>query len=162
MKEDRQHTVPNGTVRRVITARTAAPEGGARTGTWEWVRGCVAVLAFVVLPASAQNVPSGQTVELNEVLVDAVGDESWLRFRFVAPEISRQEGGVSHADAEADFQALCDAVALPYMSEFNLEADVVIISLMNRIVPFGSADPDATQFFEAFRVGTGACVWDAF
>lgn len=162
MKKRQRHTAPNGTVRRVITARTAAPEGGARTLKREWVRGCVVVLGMMAAPVAAHDVPSGQQVNLNEVLVDAVDGERWLRFRFIAPEIARDGTGLSHAGAEADSQFLCDAVALPYIAEFELQADVVVISLMDRAVPFGVSDPDATQYFEAFRVGAGTCVWDAF
>ncbi len=162
MSADRQHTVPNVIVRRVITARTAAPEGGACTPKWEWVRGCLTALFMVATPALAQDVPSGQPVTLSEVLVDAVGTENWLRFRFVAPEIARESGTVSYVEAEGDFQALCDAVALPYMDDFDLTADIVIISLMDRPVPFGTTEPVATQFFEAFRPGPDGCVWEAF
>ena len=162
MKGDRQHTVPNGTVRRVITARTAAPEGGARTRTREWVRGCVSALVLAASSAHAQDVPSGQVVELAEVLVDTVGTETWVRFRFVAPAIAREVGTISYAEAEGDFQALCDDFALGYVDDFELTADVIVISLMDRLVPFGTSDPDASQFFEAFRPGADGCVWEAF
>ena len=162
MKGDRQHTVPNGTVRRVITDCTAAPEGGARTRTWEWVRGCVSALLLSTIPAYAQDVPSGQSIELSEVLIDEVGVEAWLRFRFVAPAIARDTGTVTYADAEGDFQALCDGFALTYMDDFDLNADVIVISLMDRPVPFGTADPEATQFFEAFRAGPDGCIWEAY
>ncbi len=152
----------NSTVRRVITARTAAPEGGARTRNRGWVRGCVYAVCLSVTSASAQDVPSGQPVSLSEVLLDAVGAESWVRFRFIAPEIAKDVGTVSYAKAEDDFQALCDGFALTYMTDFELTADVVVISLMDRPVPFGTSDPDATQFFEAFRPGADGCVWEAF
>ncbi|MEX0311743.1 MAG: DUF6497 family protein [Tateyamaria sp.] len=117
-------------------------------------------MSLLAAPAIAQDMPSGQSVDLSEVLIDRVGNESWLRFRFIAPDITRDGDGLTHADAEADFQVLCDDVALPYMSDFELQAEVVVISLMDRAVPFGTADPDATQFFEAFRVQEGTCVWD--
>ena len=162
MKGDRQHTVPNGTVRRVITDCTAAPEGGARTRTWEWVRGCVSAVLLSVVPAAAQDVPSGQPLELSEVLIDTVGAETWVRFRFIAPDIARDTGAVSYADAEGDFQALCDGFALDYLVEFDLDPDVIVVSLMDRPVPFGTADPDATQFIEAFRPGPNSCVWEAY
>ncbi|WP_299045579.1 DUF6497 family protein [uncultured Tateyamaria sp.] len=129
---------------------------------WEWVRGCGSALMLSAMPALAYDVPSGQPVTLSEVLVDQVGTEAWLRFRFVAPDIARGAGAVSYADAEADFQALCDGFALGYMTEFDLSADVVVISLMDRPVPFGTSDPDATQFFEAYRIGPEGCVWEAF
>ena len=34
--------------------------------------------------------------------------------------------------------------------------------LLSRAVPFGEAAPDATQFFEAYRVEGDACIWEAF
>lgn len=162
MTFDRRHIQPTPTVRRVITERTAAPEGGAFTRKRKWFRGCVSILLVAAMPVSAQQVPSGQQVTLSEVLVDAVGSENWVRFRFIAPEIAKSGGTVSYADAEGDFQALCDEFALSYISDFDLTADVVVISLMDRPVPFGTSDPAATQFFEAFRAQTDGCVWEAF
>jgi hypothetical protein len=38
----------------------------------------------------------------------------------------------------------------------------IIISLEDRPVPFGEADPEAVQYFEAFRVENGACIWEVF
>lgn len=62
--------------------RAAAPEGGAQ----KWDRGCaLAALAVFAFPVEAQTLPSGQAVELREVLIDTVGTERWLRFRFLAP-----------------------------------------------------------------------------
>ncbi|WP_415921111.1 DUF6497 family protein [Tateyamaria sp. SN6-1] len=145
-----------------MTQRTAAPEGGARTRIREWVRGCALFLTLTATSAAAQDLPSGQAVTLSEVLVDTVGAEAWLRFRFVAPAISREGGGITYARAEADFPVLCEDVARPYLAEFELMADVVVISLMDREVPFGVADADATQFFETFRIEGDACVWQAF
>ncbi|WP_299554002.1 DUF6497 family protein [uncultured Tateyamaria sp.] len=162
MSGDRQHTEPNGIVRRVITARTAAPEGGARSRKRSWVRGCVSALCLAASTALAQEVPSGQPVSLSEVLLDAVGAENWVRFRFIAPEIAKDTGTVSYGQAEGDFQALCDDFAMTYLTDFELTADVVVISLMDRPVPFGTSDPEATQFFEAFRPETDGCVWEAF
>ncbi|MBV7408937.1 hypothetical protein KJP29_08070 [Maritimibacter sp. DP1N21-5] len=112
-------------------------------------------------PLFAEDVPSGQPVSLSEVLIDEVGAEMWMRFRFLAPDIARESGTVTYAEAEPDFQALCDGFALSYMSNFGLSADVVVISLMDRPVAFGTTDPDATQFFEAFRPGPNGCVWEA-
>lgn len=162
MMRARQLILPDRTVRRVITARTAAPEGGARTRMRRWVRGCVSILALSATSVFAHEVPSGQPVSLSEVLLDAVGSESWVRFRFIAPEIAKETGTVSYGQAEGDFQALCDEFALTYMTDFDLTADVVVISLMDRPVPFGTSDPEATQFFEAFRPYADGCVWEAF
>ncbi|MBW4707557.1 hypothetical protein KX928_07140 [Roseobacter sp. YSTF-M11] len=114
--------------------------------------------SFAVHPVI--EVPSGQPLELYEVLVDEVGAEAWVRFRFLAPDISRLGGTVSFADAEGDLAYLCAQVALPYLSEFALSADVVAVTLLDRPVEFGQSDPDATQFIDVFRVTSGSCIWE--
>jgi len=40
--------------------------------------------------------------------------------------------------------------------------DQIIIVLSDREVEFGVADPDATQYFEAYRPEDGACFWEGF
>lgn len=159
--DNRRYTAPYGTVPGEKTQCTAAPEGGARTALRTWVRGCALILSLAT-SAAAQDVPSGQSVTLNEVLIDEVGAEAWLRFRFLAPQIAQGADAVTYAQAEPDFVALCDTVALPYLAEYDLTADVIVVSLMDREVPFGQADPEATQFFETFRLENGACVWQEF
>ncbi|MEP3639181.1 MAG: DUF6497 family protein [Paracoccaceae bacterium] len=111
---------------------------------------------------AAQTLPSGQGVELTEVLVDTVGDESWVRFRFLAPEISRDGGQIDYAAAAPDMDVLCNETALPYLSDFELEAGRVAISLSDRPVPFGLADPEATQFIEVYRIEGDRCIWEEF
>ncbi|MFL4472009.1 DUF6497 family protein [Tateyamaria armeniaca] len=125
------------------------------------VRGCVFLIALAT-PAWAIDVPSGQAISLHEVLIDEVNAESWLRFRFLAPQIARDDGDVTYAQAEADFEHLCDTVARPYVVEFDLAPDVIVVALMDRPVPFGQADADATQFIEAFRIADDRCIWEAF
>ena len=51
-----------------------------------------AALILAATSALAVDVPSGQPVDLQEVLVDQMGDETWLRFRFIAPQIARNGG----------------------------------------------------------------------
>ncbi|MGB7242354.1 MAG: DUF6497 family protein [Sulfitobacter sp.] len=118
------------------------------------------ICATLATPLAALDVPSGQPLDLREVLIDTVNTETWVRFRFVAPQIARGTGSVTFEDAEADMAHLCDAVALPYLHEYDLAGEVVVVSLSDRPMEFGSADPDATQFIEVFRVETGACVWE--
>jgi len=110
----------------------------------------------------AQSVPSGTGMELYEVLIDKVGEEDWLRFRFIAPGISKDLGGVTYSDVVDDFEYLCREIALPYLADYDLAADVVVVSLLDRPVAFGQSAPEATQFFEAFRIADGACAWDQF
>ena len=119
-----------------------------------------AVLFLAATPALAIDVPSGQPVELQEVLVDQMAEEAWLRFRFVAPQIAREAGTVPYDVAEPDMMHLCNALAIPYMAEYALAGDVIVVSLADRPTEFGVADPEATQFFEAYRVQDGICIWE--
>ena len=154
---------------RASCAAPAAPAGGA------WFaggRGCgyLAALPFVVLAQSAAAntpvpVPSGQPVSLAEVLLeDAPGQagETWARFRFVAPEIARETGTVSHDAAAPDMDHLCETHALPYLAEHGIAPARVVISLSDRMVPFGAQDAAATQFFEVYRPQNASCIWEAF
>ncbi|WP_298843347.1 DUF6497 family protein [uncultured Roseobacter sp.] len=108
----------------------------------------------------AGDLPSGQAVELFEVLIDQVGDDAWLRFRFLAPAIARAGGTVTFAQAEADFEHLCTNVALPYMAEHRLTADVVSVAMLDQPAPFGATDDSVTQYVDAFRVSSGTCIWE--
>jgi len=155
------HRLANRFVRWHSIARTAAPEGGARNRKRNWVRGCV-FLSVLAAPVGAQDVPSGQSITLHEVLIDQVNAESWLRFRFLAPQIARRDGDVTYVEAEADFAYLCETVVRPYMREYDLTSDVVVVALMDRPVPFGQADAQATQFIETFRIAEDRCIWEAF
>ena len=109
-------------------------------------------------PALAIDVPSGQPLELQEVLVDTIDEETWLRFRFLAPQIAGDGGTVDYETAAQDMAHLCDTLAIPYIADYALTGDVIVISLADRPVAFGEADPDATQFFEAFTVENGLCI----
>ena len=119
-------------------------------------------LAFILAATTAQavDVPSGQPVELQEVLVDQVSGETWLRFRFVAPQIARDTGAIDSVQAGPDMAFLCEAVAAPYIAQYELAGDVIVISMSDRRAEFGAADPDMTQFFELFRLNNNTCIWE--
>lgn len=112
----------------------------------------------------AAEVPSGQEVRLQEVIWNAPGpDGAAVRFRFVAPAIARDGGGVGFEAAARDMLHLCQTLALPRIAAAGAEPQgQIIISLADREVPFGASDPQATQFFEAYRVENGSCIWEAF
>ncbi len=122
-----------------------------------------ALLSLTLLaatPAGALEVPSGQPVALQEVLVEELGEETWLRFRFIAPDISRAGADIGYEAAAGDMIHLCEMLALPYMAEYALKGDVIVVSLADRAVEFGVPDPEATQFFEAFRPVDNSCIWE--
>lgn len=121
-----------------------------------------AALILAATSALAIDVPSGQPVELHEVLVEQIEAETWLRFRFVTPRIARGAGSISYAQAEPDMTHLCTTLAIPYAAEYGLRSDVIVVSFADRPTEFGAASPEATQFFEAYRPRDGVCIWEGF
>ncbi|AVO39592.1 acetolactate synthase [Pukyongiella litopenaei] len=108
-------------------------------------------------------VPSGQQVTLTQVLIEEQSTGGPLaRFRFLAPRIAESGGDIAPDQAAADMDHLCKALVLPYLAQYALEPDRVVISLSDREVPFGKSVPEATQFFEAYRPGPQGCVWEEF
>lgn len=120
------------------------------------------VAACVAPPLGAAELPSGQEVVLHEVLIDTQADATWLRFRYLAPQIAAGEGQITFDSAGEDMMELCQTFALPYMDEHALVADKIVVSFMDRITEFGMPDPEAIQYFEAFRPVDGSCIWDDF
>ncbi len=109
-------------------------------------------------------VPSGQEISFLDVIR---GEESAagtaIRYRFLAPGIARNKGNVVFSQAEEDMAALCQDYVLPWIVVAPGEMpDQIIIVLSDREVEFGVADPDATQYFEAYRPEDGACFWEGF
>ena len=107
-------------------------------------------------------VPSGQQVFYVETVQNIPGQGLVYRFRFVAPAIARDGGTVTAEAAQADMQALCDSFAVARIPATGPQPRQIIISLSDRAVPFGEPVPEATQFFEAYRIEAGACVWEMF
>lgn len=102
-------------------------------------------------------VPSGRAVTFLDVIGNAPGAEgSTARFRFVAPGLKAGDDWVD------DMQALCDSYALPRVQGNVPEPQQIVISLADRAVPFGEAAPEAVQFFEAYALKNGACIWEVF
>lgn len=107
--------------------------------------------------------PSGQAVAFFDVIRDAPGPGGTaLRFRFLAPAIARDGGTVDPETALADMQTLCEDYALPRIPVIGPRPAQIVITLMDRPVPFGTAAPEATQFFEVFRPEGGACIWEPY
>jgi hypothetical protein len=132
------------------------------------IRFLVPVLAVFALPAAATDgseiaLPSGQTVTWIDTINDAPGPDGLaVRFRFLAPAIARAGGTVTSDQAQEDMQVLCDLFALPRIASTGPQPSQIIISLSDRKTEFGVPDPDATQYFEAYSIQDGACMWDAF
>lgn len=105
-------------------------------------------------------VPSGNDIHLQEILYEVRADESRVaRFRYVMPLIRQ---GVEFTEIEDDFFHLCIGVAVPYLAIQDETVDQVIISMADRETTFGETTQVATQFFEAFSVQDGTCIWEGF
>lgn len=141
---------------------------GLERGLWHgcgWFCGaiCIAVTPGFAQAPIAVVLPSGVQPALHEWLLDTQPNgDVFARFRFVAPEIERAKGQLSLIDLEGDFQVLCEEFALVNVAAQPADVDRIVISLSDREVEFGYADPDATQYFEAFRVENGLCIWEFF
>lgn len=121
------------------------------------------VSAHVAAAQQGIEVPSGQPVTFHDTISSEPGPAGLTaRFRFVAPQIARDQGAMPFAMAEADMAHLCETFALPRLSSIGPQVAQIVITLMDRPVPFGMADPDATQFFEAYRPEDGRCLLEDF
>lgn len=104
-------------------------------------------------------VPSGREISFMEIVTDTRGPEgATARFRFLAPGLSEDEV----VAASKDMEALCNTYALPRIEGFVPQPRQIIVSLSAETVPFGEAAPDVLQFFEAYDIADGTCVWSAF
>lgn len=118
-------------------------------------------------PARAQDqiaVPSGQSVTLQDVVLDAPGPMGLTaRFRFIAPQIARVGGTIDFETAAVDMDHLCATYALPRIGTVTgPRPEQVVITLSDIAVAFGEITPEATQFFEAYAVADDTCIWEAF
>lgn len=107
--------------------------------------------------------PSGQSVTLIETILNTPGPNGMVaRFRFLAPQINPANGAVDLDTASNDIAWLCQNYALARVSDLGPIPSQIIVSLEDRAVPFGESDPEAVQFFEAFRIENGSCIWEVF
>ena len=81
---------------------------------------------------------------------------------FVAPQITRSLYTISYETTEADFTYLFDYMVGTYLMVYDLNSDVIVISMMDKPVAFGDLNLDLTQLFEAFRLSDEGCVLDDF
>ena len=124
-----------------------------------------AILLALTAPAVAEQiaVPSGQLVTLHEVITDVPGPAGEThRYRFLAPGIARANPAVSQEEILIDIDHLCSAYVIPALAGADSAPQQIIISLSDQPVDFGTANPEITQFFEAYAIQGGSCIWEGF
>ncbi len=141
---------------------------GSRTGRGAWRRARMVVMGAAVTMHSASAaqaegtiaLPSGMVVTYLDTIHSAPGPEGLtIRFRFVAADLA---GTPADETTLADMTWLCETYALPRLASTGPAPAQVIITLADRPVEFGTVDPEATQYFEAFRPEGETCQWEAF
>lgn len=142
--------------------RRAAPAGGVRKRG----RGChyipALALALVTLPALADSpshtTPSGLEVQLLEFIDESDQTPSILRARFVAPAMTAERPGPD--SVLSDMEHLCNTVAIPHVTDRDIAASQIIVSVSAEPLELGVFDPDIPQYFEAYTLQDGTCIWE--
>lgn len=122
------------------------------------IRGGIAglVSGICIGPVAAQELPpSGLPYLVHEVLIE----EGLARFRFVLDGLGTDGRGFD--EVEDDFAWLCAQMIVPALTDLPQVTNIVL-SVADREVTFGELAPEATQYFEAFRLENGSCIWEQF
>lgn len=118
----------------------------------------LAALSATAVLAQEMPVPSGAPVAFHEVILEP--DTGFARFRFVVEGLGGE--GLGLPDLAGDFGWLCDNVVLPALDQNGWDATQIVISMADRVFPFGEVVPDAVQYFEGYSIVDGACQWEPF
>ena len=101
---------------------------------------------------------AGYDVVLQDQFIEtAEGGHVALRLRFVMPELAND--AITYAELAPGLLALCEAAALPLVTEDAPEVSQITLSLAAAPIPFGEARPDVRQVFEVFEPKNGTCIW---
>lgn len=107
------------------------------------------------------DLPSGEQAELMEAFWEDQGDGAfWLRLRFLAPWL---DGAPETAlAAQDDMLHLCRVVGLPYVAQAPHEVGLIVVSLSEEPIAFGTTDAGVVQFFEAYEALESDCISEDF
>ncbi len=116
------------------------------------------LVAFAAWTAAAAPLPSGLEAEVYDAGIEVQPDGArWYVMRYLAPEI----GGIGYEAVVADLQHLCETEGLAALQPGNPgeDAEEIVVILMDRPVPRGTPDADATQFIGAYLPTDEGCEW---
>ena len=120
----------------------------------------IVLLAALATPLRAESVPSGRALVLWEVLFERVqgSDGAQMVLRYIAPSVA----GAEYDAVASDLDWLCTRHGIAMAALDYVRADSIVITLMDRPVPRGRTDPEATQFFEIYRIADAACLAEEY
>ncbi len=115
-------------------------------------------------PPAAPDLPSGQRVSpLDMVLERRADGQRVLVLRYLAPRIAGRgraaADGLAYPDVVGDLDALCEGPALAMAARMDPPPDQIVVTLLDRPLPRGAADPEATLFIAAYRPAPAGCIW---
>lgn len=127
--------------------------------------GALAVLIAAPMLAEGAGIalPSGREVAFYDTIWGEPGPAGLtVRFRFLEEDLAAAVEATAYDELEADMHYLCETYALERISNIGPQPSTVMVSISDRPVAFGEADPEVTQIFEAYRPVDGACIWEGF
>ncbi len=130
-----------------------------RVGLVAVVPAALAGMLWAATQTGPVALPSGQQVRLQEVIEERSEGAQVARFRFIAPWIF---GGGDAGFIEQDMEHLCNEVAARQVANLSALPAQIVISLSSEPTEFGVPAPEITQFFQAYSLVDGTCVWEPF
>ena len=94
----------------------------------------IVTTAAATFAADDITVPSGLPLSLHEVITNLPGQGLTYRFRFIAPDITRDE--MDYDTVEADMAHLCQTIALPRIPNTGPKPNQIVISIADRETTF--------------------------
>jgi len=162
-----------GRISRLLKTRGQCPDACVRqrrVGEGRPRRGALLALLAMTLPgltaasgAQAASAPEWTTfhdARIEQHSSAAAGEkEQWLVIRYLAPEIARDGGSKGYEEAVAAMDALCEGPGLATVRAYESPVQQIVVTLMDRIVEWGEATPEATQFIATYAVTEAGCEW---
>jgi len=144
-------------------AAQIAPQTGAGAGALaeaqSAARAGAATAARIAADARSADRAGSGALELwlhDSTLEEQADGQLWLVLRYLAPAL--EGGALGYGDVAAEMDALCEADGLAALAASG-PVDQILIVLMDRPVPRGTADPEATMYISAYRAEAGRCLW---
>lgn len=116
---------------------------------------CLAFISDSGAPEQWLRLPSGASA----IPLDLIVEEGVQRVRMIGQGLAQDVAGYQ-SDPQTLFGDMKDICTRHITTTPAPDGSTVIVTLMDREVPFGLSDPEAIQYFEAFTIRAGACELD--